>query len=156
MVNKKIDEYRQSFRTAPIGRWQSVSGSFFIVMHEDWEFYPDYTGKYTEYGPFGYPRRRTHFQWREYEELTILIGETKWENLEPVDKNEINGLDDGEPEDSIEEIEWTTVKYDFMVVINEGGGEEIAMFQVGREYEGKACFYDCDPLAYRGPIEESE
>jgi hypothetical protein len=155
MVNKKIDEYHQSFRTAPIGRWQSVSGAF-IVMHEDWEFYPDHKGKYTEYGPFGYPRRRTHFQWREYEELTILIGETKWENLEPVDKNEINGIDDGEPEDSIEEIEWMTVKYDFMIVTNEAGGEEIAMFQIGREYEDKACFYDCAPLAYRGPIEESE
>ena len=113
MENKTVDDYRQQFKIAPIGRWSWAVGSSSIVMNQVWVFYSCHTGHYIDYGPFGYPRRQTHFQWREVAEFTILIGETGWEYLEPVDEDD-NG--EMEPEDSMEEIEWMTIRYDFKEV----------------------------------------
>ena len=154
MINKKIDDYRQRFKTAPVGMWRWATMSYGII-DQDWVFRPDHTGYFTDYGPFGYPRCRRHFQWRELAEFTILIGETEWEDLELADKN-MKDVSEIEPEESAEEIEWVTVKYDFKAVVDEYGATEIAMFEVGREGDRGATFYTCygEPLRYVGPVEE--
>jgi hypothetical protein len=52
-------------------------------------------------------------------------------------------------------MEWSTIRYDFKEVEHDCG-KQIAMFQVGREFDGREGFYGPHPLAYIGPIEEEE
>jgi hypothetical protein len=133
-----IEDYRNRYKKAPIGRWWAATGSFNNVMNKIWEFRPDGLGSIQDLGPFLQPRDEPlYFEWKEYSDFTILIKRFYW-------------LDDDEEE------EWVKVTYDFEVVTHDIGSE-IAMVEVeegGKHREGFGHSFLMMlewPLAYLGP-----
>lgn len=148
---KEIEAYRERFNRAPLGQWSTAVGTFSSMMDQVWEFYPDGTGKYTDYGAFGGAQGETFFEWRELADRTIEFRVTQWVE---VDWDE---TEDEVEEDKAEDIEgpmnWITIRYDFKVVQHDCG-DEVAMYDVGQQESGGeyiGFWMSLAPLAYIGP-----
>jgi hypothetical protein len=114
---KTIDDYRNRFKSSPLGRWNQAVGTFSIVMNEIWEFKTDNTGRMTEIGVFGGEQDEILFEWKEIADFTIACKITKWP------------YEDNEDEEAGEQSEWTTIRYDFKMVSTDCG-ELIGLYQV--------------------------
>lgn len=140
MAPKTLEDYREAFRHAPIGRWRQASGTFGAVTDEIWEFRQNHTGRIIFLGPFGHPKHEQPFEWREGgSKQTILLRET-----DP----------DPGPAGHHESAHWVEISYDFKS-IDTDVGKMIVMHKVpkmGAEFEG--FFSTTVPLSYLGGIDE--
>ncbi|MEO7714892.1 MAG: hypothetical protein ABIY70_01710 [Capsulimonas sp.] len=147
MTEDEMDVFhsRQRFHNGPIGHWSSASGTFGIVMSDTWEFRPDGTGTYNEYGPFGGSRGETQFDWKSTGDCQIACKITSivWTEDDETEK-------EADEEETISDC-WVTVDYDFQLV-NTDGGAIGAMCSV---HDGKIAdhfWISFDPASYSGPI----
>ena len=111
-IPDSIEEYREKFKRAPLGRWNS-SFEFGPFPTDAWEFHADGTGKIFEYSGGG--DEESSFEWREDSERTIKFRE----------------ICRDEPEDEAEAEErqlWGTLTYDFKII--EHYHPIIVMFEV--------------------------
>lgn len=149
MDSSNLENYRQQFSQAPLGRWSTASGTFSSVMDQVWEFYANGTGRYTDYGTFGSVRGETLFEWRTAAERTIALRVTQSTFVdEQVDED-----DEGDEDDEL--TDWLMIRYDFKVVQHDAGSE-VAMYAVDQEERGApyvGFWTSMAPLAYVSPIE---
>jgi len=127
-----IAEYREAYRTAPIGSWSQAVGLFCDMMDEHWDFNPDHTGIMIDTGYFRGVRGEMPFIWREVTDYTIACQEVK------------TGRHDEENED--EDALWITIHYDFTMVPTDFG-YVVGMYEVNDD--GAFCpgfWYSNKPL----------
>jgi hypothetical protein len=143
---QRIEEARRRFGQSLVGQWSTAVGTFNMVMDQHWEIRPDGTGKFTDTGPFGYPRSETHFEWRQPAEGVFELRLVKNIALQPGYEWELDEY----------ERQWQTIRYDF-VVVGTAFGDEIGMVdraQLGSEHAG--FLNSLAPLAYRGILQKRD
>lgn len=130
-----IEDYRDKFRTAPVGRWSQAVGTFSTVMDELWEFSADHSGRILETGPFGGERGETLFEWKEVGDFTIACRVTQRAHDAEDEDDEGEQDDDVEEEAAVEpehwEEQWETIRYDFAMPPTDGG-DTVTMRQVSQ------------------------
>lgn len=126
-AQERIEEARRRFGRSLVGLWSTAVGTFNMVMDQHWEIRPDGTGKFTDTGPFGYPRSETHFEWRQPAEGVFELRLIRYVALQP----------DYEAELDEDELQWQTIRYDFVVVGTEFGSEMgmVDLAQAGSEHD---------------------
>jgi transglutaminase-like putative cysteine protease len=110
-AERKLEEYRQRFRRAPVGEWTTARGTFDSLSGERLVFAQDGTGTL---GRDGAPSdaTKTAFEWREKAPLVI-------EMRYAADADE-------------DEEEWDAVAYDFKLIEHDAG-TEVVIYEVGQE-----------------------
>lgn len=130
---RRIEDARRRFARSLVGYWITAQGTFNQVMAQHWEVCPDGTGRFTDRGPFGYPRAETCFEWRQAGDFTIELRLTKCVAHEPNFEAELDSDDS----------EWQTIRYGFVAVQTDCG------FEVG--LVGGILSINA-PLGYSGPV----
>lgn len=139
--HKTIDDYRERFATAPLGKWSHAVGTFGNVMDEIWEFRKDYSGVITETGPFGGARGETLFEWKPVADFTIVCKVTKWS----YEDDEDFVADEGEEPET-----WQNMRYDFKITPTDCG-ELVALVEVAPDGTlGSGFWLSLEPLSYAG------
>jgi hypothetical protein len=123
---KKIELYRKKFKHNLIGKWQSFSGTFDVLMNELWIFYPDGNGVIIS--------------------NSIMSGEVKesfrWRN------NSIQCIEIDYFNKSYKKPCWEKIFYDFKLVSSEINSE-IALIQLDKNKKQKKGFGTSDvPLMH--------
>lgn len=113
-MHQQLNGYRERFRIALVGVWQTAQGTFDQVSGDTVTFRPDHTGV-IEYGSAFSGETAARFEWREKGERTIEVRFTDDED----DRGE-----EAEP--------WGDLVYDFRVNATDVGGE-VVLHEVGRE-----------------------
>lgn len=132
MHRKTLDQYRDRFKHAPLGRWKQAAGTFSVVMDELWEFNPDHTGRIIQTSAFS-GEDEAQFEWKEVADFTIAC-RTKWPD------------EDDQAEAEADAAPWVTVRYDFRIVSTDYG-ELVAMYQLADDGTIRQGFwYSLSPL----------
>jgi hypothetical protein len=112
-AERKLEEYRQRFRRAPVGEWATARGTFDSVVSETMVFAPDGTGTLGHDSAFSGPKKLA-FEWREKAPQVI----------------EVRYADDADSGEDGEE--WDAVAYDFKLIEHDAGSE-VVIHEVGQE-----------------------
>lgn len=136
-----VEEFRERFRAAPLGRWVSEVefGPFAVDM---WEFYRDGSGKRVERSGSG--GGTALFEWQPHAERVIRFREVQWQG-----EGEEPSQDDAEDEDD-EPIRWRDLAYDFKEL--PGVLPRIVMFEAPEHPTWKFS-YTLSYLRFEGELE---
>jgi hypothetical protein len=129
---KTIDEYREEFKNAPLGRW-ATPYEFGPWPTVAWEFYSDGTGKIFEYA--GGDDNIMCFEWKTIGERRISLRVT---NAGVLQEDGCNPYD-----------EWTDINYDFKE--EQHYGPNIVMYETPENEILKFWFHQ-DYLEYVKPL----
>ena len=154
-IEEEIEDYRQEFRSSPLGRWTWACGTFSTIMDEDWEFFPDGTGIINHFGTFHNFRGVTEFEWKPVADYTLSCRVTKhrWLYVEADGKVwEEQGEEDWPKGMS---SSWGRVCYDFHVTMSDCGSE-VAMCSVQDDVMQAGFWFTEFCLSYCKPIKEVE
>jgi hypothetical protein len=111
----ELEEYRERFRHAPSGTWQTAQGTFDAVASDTISFLPDHTGVIEHRSSFS-GATTVRFQWREKAERTI----------------EIRYLDHDDDTDADDEP-WDEIRYDFKPLNTDTPSRAIVLHELDQE-----------------------
>ena len=150
---EKIANYREEFRSNPLGLWTWACGTFSTMMDEDWEFLADGTGIINHFGTFHNFRGVTEFEWKSVADYTLSCRVTKHRWLYVEADGELWEEQDEEDWPEGMSSNWGKVRYDFHVVQSDCGSE-VAMCSVQGDVKQAGFWFSEFCLSYCRPKKE--